>query len=55
MNKLKNEELLEIVGGANLITATFFNAVARCIESLLEVGRAIGSSIARMTKGNICS
>lgn len=55
MNKLNNEELINIVGGANLLTATFFNAVARCLEAILDVGRAIGSSIARFTKGNICS
>ncbi|MCI8575681.1 MAG: hypothetical protein HFI09_04345 [Bacilli bacterium] len=54
MNKLNNEDLLEIVGGANILTATFLNAVARCIESILEVGRAIGSSLARLSKGNIC-
>ena len=55
MNKLKNEELINIVGGTNILTATFLNAVARCLEAILDVGRAIGSSIARFTKGNICS
>lgn len=55
MNKLNSEELITIIGGGNLLTATFLNAVARCLETILDVGRAIGSSIARFTKGNTCS
>ena len=54
MNNLKKEELLNIYGGSNLLTATFLNAIARCIESILEVGRAIGSSLARLSSGNVC-
>ncbi len=56
MNKLTKEELIQIVGGStNIFTATFLNAIARCINSILDVGRAIGSSIARLKSGNICS
>lgn len=55
MNKLKNDELIKINGGANYLTATFLNAVARCLDSILEVGRSIGTAIARLKSGNICS
>ncbi len=56
MNKLKKEELLQIEGGnTNLLTATFLNAVARCLDSLLEIGRSIGSAISRWKNGNLCS
>ena len=56
MNKLKSDELVQIIGGTtNIFTATFLNAVARCINSIFDVGRAIGSSIARLKSGNLCS
>lgn len=56
MNKITEEELIQITGGAtNFFTATFLNAVARCINSIMDVGRAIGSSLARLKNGNLCS
>jgi len=54
MNKLTNEELFQIKGGSNLLTATFLNAAARCLNVFLDIGRAIGSSIRRIYSGNIC-
>ncbi len=55
MNKLNHEELITITGGGNLITASFLTAISKCIDSLLEVGRCIGSAIQRITTHNICS
>lgn len=55
MNRMTNEELILIKGGAtSLLTATFLNAAARCINVLLDIGRAIGTSIRRIHSGNIC-
>lgn len=54
MTKLNQEELIKITGGNNLLTATFVNAFTKCINSIFEIGRAIGSSVARFTRGNIC-
>lgn len=55
MIKLKNEELINIVGGSDIISATLLNAITRCMDCIFEIGRAIGSSIARFKSGNICS
>lgn len=55
MTKLSKEELIKITGGSDLLTATFINALTKCLNSIFEIGRAIGSSIARLTSGNICS
>lgn len=52
MNYLSNEELCAIKGGA--INGTFLNAMTRMFSTLLEVGRAIGSSIIRHFKKNYC-
>ena len=41
-------ELIDIKGGASSgITSTFLNSVARLITTILDLGRTIGSSIAR--------
>lgn len=55
MTKLTREELINITGGSDLLTATFINAFTKCINTIFEIGRSIGSSIARLTSGNICS
>lgn len=55
MNKLKSNELIEIVGGSDFLTATFINSISKCIDALLEVGRSIGSAIRRITSNNLCS
>lgn len=51
--KLNNQELIEITGGA--ISASLINSLARGITSLLDLGRAIGSAIRRITSKKICS
>lgn len=49
---LTNNELHNIVGGA--ITATLLNAIARLANTILGVGRAIGSSIRRAITKKYC-
>ncbi len=50
---LNKEQLLAVTGGA--ITASFINALARGITTLLELGRGIGSAIRRISSGKMCS
>ncbi|MCI8498334.1 MAG: hypothetical protein HFG33_02940 [Bacilli bacterium] len=48
-------ELIDIKGGASSgITSTFLNSVARLITTILDLGRTIGSSIARYKTKNYC-
>ena len=51
--KLKNNELKMIKAGAG-ITASFINAIVSGINSFLDIGRYLGSSIRRMTSKNNC-
>ncbi len=52
MMKLNEVELYEMKGGA--ITATFFNSIARLINTVLDLGRTVGSSIRRIVTRNYC-
>ena len=49
---LGKKELCKIEGGA--ITAALLNAVIRGFQFLFDLGKSVGSSIARMTKGSYC-
>ena len=49
---LEKKELCKIEGGA--ITAALVNAILRGFQFLFDLGKSVGSSIARMTKGNYC-
>lgn len=50
--KLNEMELYKINGGA--ISATFLNAIARAINTILNLGRTLGSSIRRIYNKNYC-
>lgn len=50
--KLEDIELQRIQGGA--ITATLFNSIARLINTVLDLGRTVGSSIRRIYSKNYC-
>ena len=52
MRKLSNRELLNISAGA--ITASYITALARTIESLMDLGRSLGTAIRRWSSGNVC-
>ncbi len=49
---LEKNELSQVVGGG--ITAALVNAVIRGFQFLFDLGKSVGSSIARMTKGSYC-
>lgn len=50
---LEKEELLKVIGGIN-ITGAFINSIYRGINSVLELGRSLGSAIRRITGGKMC-
>lgn len=54
MRKLNNNELKQIEGGVN-ITASLLTGIVRGINSLLDLGRSLGSAIRRIQFGQLCS
>ena len=55
MIELKDRELMNVEGGANWFTASFLNAASRAIETVMEIGRSLGSAIRRAFSGKVCS
>lgn len=49
---MNDYELLKISGGG--VSGSILNAVSRLINTLLELGRAIGSSFRRIKTNNKC-
>jgi hypothetical protein len=50
--KLKECELININGGG--YTAAYLNAAARAVNTILELGRTVGTSIRRAITKNYC-
>lgn len=48
---LEKEELLSINGGS---TAAYITALVRGINSILELGRSLGTAFRRVFTGKIC-
>lgn len=53
MHKLKTYELREIDGGFSL-TGTLVDAFTKGLETILDIGRSLGSSLRRINEGNLC-
>ncbi len=51
--KLSNKELKCVKAGA-AISSTLINSLIKGINSFLDIGRYLGSSIRRMVSGNSC-
>lgn len=51
--KLENHELIIIRGGAS-ISATFLNSISRLVESLMDVGRSLGTAIRMIYSNRSC-
>lgn len=49
---INNEKLLEVSGGA--ITGTFINSISRAINSVLDVGRSLGTAIRMIYSNRKC-
>lgn len=52
MKDLNKEELLNIEGGS--ISGTLISAITRGINTVLDMGRALGNAIRRIGSGNVC-
>ena len=51
---MNDRELFAIVGGSFSFTATFLNSMSRCINTVLEAGRTLGTSIRMLISGQTC-
>ncbi len=49
---ISSSELKQINGGA--ITAAYLTAIVRGINSIMDVGRALGTVIRRLQNGRLC-
>lgn len=54
MKALANKDMICISGGSNNITASVINAIAKLVDTLFDIGRALGSSIRRSSNNGIC-
>ena len=52
MRILENKELVNINGG---IAATTINYFCKLVNTVFDIGRALGSAIRRVESDNICS
>ncbi|MGE5456200.1 MAG: hypothetical protein ACM3O4_03760 [Ignavibacteriales bacterium] len=50
---LKKEELLLIEGGVS-VSGTFINSLVRGINSILDLGRSVGTAIRRIGGNKLC-
>ena len=50
---MKKEELIEVKGGVGL-SAALINAISRGVNTLYNLGAAVGSAIRRAFKKKIC-
>ena len=54
MRDIKNEEeLLQIIGGLN-VTGAILNAFKGCANTIVDIGRSLGSAIRRLASGSLC-
>ena len=54
MKELEKYELLNVTGGASW-SGSLFNSIARAIDTVMDVGRSLGSAIRRIANGSLCS
>ena len=53
MKELNKQEPIKIEGGA--ISGTLINAFMRSINTLLDLGRSLGTAIRRASSNRVCS
>lgn len=51
---MTDNELRLIVGGAANISGSVLNAISRLINTLLDLGRSVGSALRSSKTGNMC-
>lgn len=54
MKQLNEVELLEVSGGGFSFSATFLNALSRSVNTVLDFGRTIGTSIRMIFSKRVC-
>lgn len=54
MKEITKEELMEIKGGTNYLSGSFISSLVRAGNTLLDMGRSLGTSIRRIFSGNVC-
>ena len=54
MKETTKEELMEIKGGTNYLSGSFISSLVRAGNTLLDMGRSLGTSIRRIFSGNVC-
>ena len=52
MKKLEDTDLINITGGE--LSSSLLNSISKIASTIYELGRSFGSSIRRITTGNIC-
>ena len=55
MIEIKKEELMEIKGGVNWLSGSFISAITKAGNTLLDMGRSLGTSIRRIFSGSVCN
>lgn len=51
---LTDYELYEIIGGATQTSSSLINSVSKLLTTILDIGRALGSSLRYAIKGRRC-
>ena len=53
---MDKSELVVVVGGAtSLISGTVLNAIVRAVNAALDVGRALGTAVRRISARKVCT
>jgi len=55
ININEKQELLQISGGALNVSGAILDAFKGCANTILEIGRSLGSAIRRLAFGSLCS
>lgn len=54
--RLEENELINIKGGATTysLSSTMLNSVSKVIDTIMDVGRSLGTAIRRIYSDNLC-
>lgn len=54
MVKLTTQNLIEIKGGGGGLSGALLNGFSRFFKMIHDIGRSLGSSVRRISNGNLC-
>ena len=49
------QDLLQITGGTLNVSGAILNAFKGCANTIMDIGRSLGSAIRRLSLGSLCS